>query len=356
MKLNDLGRMHESIKPELEAAFARVLEHGEFVLGREVEAFENSWSTYLGANHSVACSNGTDALILALRALGIGAGDEVITTPLTFFATVEAIHSVGAKVRFVDTDPATGLMDIDRIEFQPNTRAVLPVHLYGQAVPMDRLLALTKAHTAFCVEDAAQAHGVRYQGKMLGTWGDAGCFSFYPGKNLGALGDAGAVVCQDQSLAKTMRELRDHGRTSKYEHRSFGGNQRMDGLQAAFLDVKLRHLPQWNEARCRIAKFYREALAGIVELPQATDQPLHLFVIRHTERDRLKADLAAQGIEAGIHYALPCHQLDAWKKYEPRSQSFPQAELWAKTCLSLPFHPFLTLEELEKVVRVIRKR
>jgi len=358
--LVDLKAQYAAIQPEVDAAVQRVLRDASFVLGREVEAFERAFAAYCGVPHAVGVASGTAALHLALQTCGVGAGDEVITTPHTFIATAEAISHCGARPVFVDIDPATYNLDVARLEaaISSRTRAILPVHLYGHPVPMDRVQAVARRHGLPVIEDAAQAHGAAYDGRRVGAWGDAACFSFYPGKNLGAYGDGGMVVTGDAGIAARVRMLRDHGRRAKYAHEVIGYGERLDALQAAVLGVKLHHLDAWNAARQRAATRYRDLLAGVeVVLPPdgARAQPVyHLFVIRTAERDRVLADLRAAGIGAGVHYPRPLHLQPAYAHLGYAAGSFPHAERAAREVLSLPLYPEITDDQLAAVATVLR--
>jgi dTDP-4-amino-4,6-dideoxygalactose transaminase len=357
----DLKRQNETIHADIQVAIERVVAHQDFIQGRELKSFESAFGEFLGARHVVGCSNGTDALILPLLACGIGQGDEVITTSHTFFATTEAIVAVGAKPVFVEVLDRNGLLDPSLVEaaITARTKAILPVHLYGQPADMNAFRAIAQKHKIKLFEDAAQAHGATYDGKMAGTLGDAAGFSFYPGKNLGAFGDAGAVVTQDPGLADEMRSLRDHGRLSKYEHRRFGHNMRMDGIQAAILSAKLPHLSRWTRQRRAIAEIYRKGLAnlpGVTVLPteKGSESCYHLFVIRHPRRDEFQATLKKAGIETGIHYPIPCHKQPAWVA-RFGELSLPISENFATTCLSLPMFGEMREEEAHEVIAAVAK-
>ncbi|MBI4704093.1 MAG: DegT/DnrJ/EryC1/StrS family aminotransferase [Deltaproteobacteria bacterium] len=347
-------RAHERARAlPLERAIARVLGRASFILGEEVEAFEQAFASSCGAAHCVGVGNGTDALTLALQAVGVGVGDEVITTPLTFIATAEAISAVGARPVFVDVRVDTLLLDPARIEaaLTARTRAIVPVHLYGQIVDMDPLLDLARSRGLAVVEDAAQAHGAVYRGRSAGSLGHVAAFSFYPGKNLGAYGDAGAVVTGDPDLARFVRQARDHGRTTKYEHEFVGRNSRLDGLQAAVLAVKLRHLPRWNERRRELAAAYDHALADVPALrPVArADYGLsacHLYVVRAARRDGLLASLRAAGIGAGVHYPVALHRQKAYASLGLGPGALPVAEAASREVLSLPLYPELPWEDV----------
>lgn len=334
----------------------RVLGHSEFILGREAIAFEKAWSEFTGARHAIACANGTDAISLALHAAGIRAGDEVIAPSMTFIATIEAIVTVGATPVLAEADPATGSMDPVDVEAKitARTRAVIPVHLYGIPADMRRISKLCRERKLLCIEDAAQAHDAWIDDRHAGTWGDLGTFSFFPGKNLGALGDAGAVVTNDEELAKRLRLFRDHGRVSKYEHSLMAGNCRMDGLQAAFLSVKLPHLHGWTQTRERLAARLRRELAGapgttLLPIPAGMRVSNHLFILRHPQREEFVRRLVARGIEARVHYGVPVHRQGAWTTGYP-AVSLPQTEAFAASTLSLPCFETMTEDELTRVI------
>ena len=358
---NDLARQHESLSADLQAGYDRVLGASSFILGKEVLAFEVEWAQYLGVEHAVGCSNGTDALVLALLALGVSEGDEVILPSFTFFATLEAVISVGARPVLVDVSEETANISVEaaRQAITDKTKAIIAVHLYGCAADLAGLLSLCKEHNLFLVEDSAQAHAAEWRAQKLGTIGDIGTFSFFPGKNMGALGDAGALVTKSESLARRARELRDHGRAagSKYEHGSFGWNMRMDGLQAAFLRAKLPHLESWTKRRREIADQYRQALSGqtsltLLEEPMDTLHCYHLFVVLLSERDAMRECLNQQAVASGIHYPLGCHEQPSFQEQFGRLK-LPGTEKLSKTCLSLPIFPEMRTEEVTRVIDVL---
>lgn len=349
---------YQTIKPEIDAAIQNIITSSAFVGGEEVRHFESEFAAYCEAKACVGVGNGTDALYLTLRALGIGASDEVITVAHTFIATSEAISMTGATPIFIDVTADTMLMDPSLIEaaITPRTKAIIPVHLYGQSCDMDAIMEIARRHNLKVVEDAAQAHGGRWRGQRVGSIGDAATFSFYPGKNLGAFGDAGAVVSQDEALIERIRMLANHGRLEKYTHKMEGVNSRLDGMQAAILRVKLRHLDDWNARRRQIADTYKEQLTdrGIV-LPvvhENAETVWHLFVIRVSERERLMSLLKEQGIASGIHYPVPLHQQPA---YEDRgaSYSLPATERAAQEVMSLPMYPELSQEQIEAICNAV---
>lgn len=358
----DLKAQYEAIKDDIHRAIARVLESTQFVRGGAVAEFEAAFADYCGVEHAVGVANGTDALMLALRALGIGPGDEVITTPFTFTATGEAIYWVGADIVFADIAPDTYTIDVGQIEAKitERTRAILPVHLYGHPADMDGILEIARKHDLKVIEDAAQAHGARYKGRRVGQFGHAACFSFYPGKNLGAYGDAGAVVTNDAKVADTIRKLGDHGSSKKYENELMGFNSRLDGIQGAVLNVKFKHLDAWNRRRREIANYYNRAFADIDALttPQEAswaEGVYHLYVLQVANRDAVKQKLNDAGIGAAIHYPRPLHLQKAYDFLGLKKGSFPVAERAGERVLSLPNYPEMTEEQLAYVVEQVRR-
>jgi dTDP-4-amino-4,6-dideoxygalactose transaminase len=357
--LVDLGAQHRQLETELQAAVQRVFQRSSFVSGPEVERFEAEFASYLNATSCVAVSSGTAALHLVLHALEIGPGDEVITVPNTFIATAEAISAVGARTVFVDVDPIAYTMDPTQVEraITVRTRAILPVHLYGQPADLDPLTAIARRYKLTIIEDACQAHGAEYKGRKAGTLGAAGCFSFYPSKNLGACGEGGAVVTSDPDLAERIRLLRNHGSVSKYEHCFPGYNFRMEGLQGAFLAVKLKYLDEWNERRRMLAQHYDRLFSGSgvvtpTEMPYAK-HVYHLYVIQAENREALRRRLAEQDIETGLHYPIPLHLQEAYRSLGYRRGDFPVSERLAERALSLPMYPDLTFEAVEHVASPI---
>ncbi len=354
----DLKAQYESIRNEIAVALQQVLDNTAFAGGPFVEKFEKDFASFCKCEFAMGVSSGTTALWLALLGLGIGQGDEVITTPNTFIATAEAISFCGAKPAFVDVEEQTYNMNLDLLEdaITPKTKAIIPVHLYGQMVDMDRIMQIARAHGLFVVEDACQAHGAEYNGQRAGSIGDAGCFSFYPGKNLGAYGEAGAVVTNDAELAEKIRVLRDHGQARKYFHSMIGWNARMDGFQGAVLSVKLKHLPAWNDARKRNARLYDELLADADDVitPVVVDlagHVYHVYAIRTKDRDALINYLAEKNVYCGIHYPIPIHLQNAYSFLGKGKGSFPVAEKCAEQLISLPMFPELSEEQIEYVVR-----
>ncbi len=357
--LVDLKAQYIHIKPEIDAAMQRVLDTTSFILGKEVADFERAFAGYVGAQGAVGVASGTAALHLALLACGIGPGAEVITVAHTFMATAEAISLTGARPVFVDIDPRTYTMDPGQVEaaITARTRAILPVHLYGQPAEMGALLDIAQRKGVWLIEDAAQAHGAEYQGRRCGSLGHLACFSFYPGKNLGAYGDAGAVTGNDETLLAKVRKLRDHGRSSKYEHEMIGYGERLDALQAAVLGAKLPHLEAWTEARRAHAQSYNELLAGC-DLDTPYERPegrhvYHLYVVRTPRRDELAAHLKAQGIATGIHYPVPLHRQPAYLKEGYGEVRLPVTEQAAAEVLSLPIYPEMSAAQIAQVAEAV---
>ncbi len=358
----NLGRQIERLRPDLVAAFEAVLDSRGFIKGPHVSAFEAAFAEALGGPHTVGCANGTAAVALALEAAGIGPGDEVIVPSHTFIATAEAVCHVGATPVFCDIDGDTYTLDPEDVErcLTPRTRAVIPVHIYGTPADMDAVMALAAAHNLVVVEDCAQAHLATYKGRMAGTIGTAGTFSFFPGKNLGALGDAGAVTTMDPVLAERIRKLADHGRLSKYEHDIVGYNQRLDGLQAAMLSVKLPHLRAWTERRQAVAAYYDSRLKPVgikvITPPPGAVSVYHLYTVEVDDQKKTAAALSALGVETGVHYPCPLHLQPAFRHL--RGGALPNAERAAARVLSLPICGEITDEEAEyacdQVLAVLR--
>lgn len=358
----DLKAQFAAIRAEVEPAIQEVLESAYFVGGPVLERFERAFAAFCGADYAIGVANGTDAISIALRAAGVGPGDEVLVPANSFFASAEAVSNIGATPVFVDVDPRTFLMDpaCAAGAVTARTRAILPVHLYGRALEMRPLVELAAKHGLTIVEDCAQAHGAVIGGETVGASGRLTCYSFYPGKNLGAYGDGGAITTSDPELRQRILELRDHGSPRKYEHARVGYNSRLDALQAAVLTVKLRHLPDWNAARQRHAAAYAEALAGLPvqlpEIPPAGEHVYHLFVVRTTARDQLQTFLTDRGIATGIHYPTPLHLTEAYQRLgAPGHGSCPVAETLAGEILSLPMYAELTAEQLRYVAESIRE-
>jgi dTDP-4-amino-4,6-dideoxygalactose transaminase len=355
----DLKAQYHSIKSEIDEAVLGVLESSQFVLGQEVEAFENEFAAYCRAKHAIGVNSGTSALHLALLAAGIGPGDEVITVTFTFAATAAAIIYTGARPVFVDIEPRSFTIDVDQIEraITPRTKAILPVHLYGQPADMDPILEIARQHGLVVIEDAAQAHGAEYKGRRVGSIGDIGCFSFYPGKNLGAYGEGGAVTTNNDEYAATIRALRDWGQTRKYHHDLKGFNYRMEGIQGAVLRVKLRHLEAWTEARRAHAATYDELLANAtIQTPEAISYSrhvYHVYAIRTPRRKVLQNELDVKGVHTGIHYPVPVHLQPAYADLGYTLGNFKKTEAAAQEVLSLPMFPELTAEQQSIVSRAV---
>lgn len=356
----DLGAAYRELKADIDAAIHRVLDSGWYVLGPEVEAFEAEWAAYCGADNAVGLANGLDALILALRALDIGAGDEVIVPSNTYIATWLAVSAVGAVPVPVEPDPATHNIDPARIAaaITPATRALLPVHLYGQPADLDPILALARQHCLSVVEDAAQAHGARYKGRRIGTHGDVVCWSFYPGKNLGALGDGGAITTNRADLADRIRVLRNYGSRVKYVNEVQGVNSRLDPIQAAVLRAKLPHLDAWTDRRRVIAAAYTEGLrdSGLIlpHVPDWAEPAWHLYVLRSPDRDGLQKRLTDAGIGTLIHYPIPPHLQAAYADLGLAPEALPLARDLAGEVLSLPMGPQLSLADVARVIDAVR--
>lgn len=356
----DMSHEIQSLKPQLMSAIEAVLDRGAFIMGQNVNDFEREAAEYLGVDYAIALNSGTDALVIALLACGIGEGDEVITTPFTFFATAEAISRVGAVPVFVDVDPGTYNMDISLLEaaITERTKAIIPVHLFGQSIDMDPVMELAKQRGLIVVEDVAQAFGGEYKGRKVGTIGDMGCFSFFPSKNLGTYGDGGLVVTKDPGLAELAAMLRAHGSKKKYYNELIGFNSRLDEIQAAILRVKLPYIDLWNEGRHQASERYRQLLEGIegIVLPVEEDYSKHVYhqyTIRvlHARRDELQAKLLAEGISTMIYYPLPVHQLPV---YQSMNLSMPVAESLSSEVLSLPIWPQIEVSTQRYIADKIR--
>jgi dTDP-4-amino-4,6-dideoxygalactose transaminase len=357
----DLKRQYENIKPEIDLAIADVLDRSAFILGEKVEKFEGEFAGFCSSKHCIGVDSGTSALALSLEACGIGPGDEVITVPNTFIATVLAISWVGARPVFVPIDPETYNMDSSKLEgmITEKTKAILPVHLYGQMCDMSHINELAEKHGLKVIEDACQAHGAEYRGKRAGSFGDAAAFSFYPGKNLGAYGDGGAIVTSNPEVDEKIRMLRDYGQKEKYHHVMMGYNRRLDGIQAAILSVKLRYLEKWNEMRRDNAGLYDKLLAGAGNAIETPKEALHarhiyhIYALRLDSRDSLKKFLEDGGVAAGIHYPIPVHLQRAYAGLGYKKGDFPVTEECSGRLLSLPMFPELKREEIEFVAEKI---
>jgi len=358
----DLKVQYESIKNEIDSAIQKVVDSCAFAGGPFVEKFEEDFSYFCQTRYAIGVSSGTSALWLALKGLGVGPNDEIITVPNTFIATAEAISLCGAKPIFIDVDEQTYNMNPELLEsaITPYTKAIIPVHLFGQMADMDPIMEIARKHGLFVIEDACQAHGAEYKGRHAGSIGDAGCFSFYPGKNLGAYGEAGAVVTNNSDLVEKIKMLRDHGQSKKYYHSDIGWNDRMDGIQGAVLSVKLDHIEEWNSKRRQHATLYNEMLRGQCRLitPVEADYAkhvYHIYAVRTPEREKLIRIFAENGINCGIHYPIPLHLQEAYKFLGLRNGHFPVSELCASEFLSLPMFPEMTNKQIERVVESVRK-
>lgn len=361
--LLDLTRQYEPLREPIQAALSRVIESQRFILGAEVEHFEQRFAQYCGARYAIGCASGTDALELALMAADIGPGDEVLTVPFTFFATAGAIMSVGARPVFVDVERDSFNLDIRQLDHalatHPSIKAILPVHLYGGCADMGPIMDCAAARGIPVIEDAAQAVGAEWRGQRAGSVGTVGCFSFFPTKNLGGFGDGGMLTTNDEAIAHKLKALRVHGSFEKYVHQWPGMNSRLDALQAAVLDVKLDHLDTWNRARQRNAVLYREALAEVVTTPvQQPDQTSHVynqFVIRCERRDDLRRFLADSGVGTEVYYPLPLHLQPALAAFGHKAGDFPVSEQLSTEVLALPIFAELTEEEIATVAGLIRE-
>ncbi len=356
----DLKAQYRALKPDIDRAVQHVLENAQFILGPAVSAFEKDFAAFCGTTEAIGVNSGTSALHLSLLAAGIGPGDEVITVPFTFVATVAAIEYAGAKPVFVDIEPHYWTMDPALIEaaITPRTRAIMPVHLYGQPADMDPILAIARKHGLVVIEDACQAHGSEYKGRRCGSMGQLACFSFYPGKNLGAYGEGGAVVTSDRVLAEKIRLLRAWGEETRYEHKYRGFNYRMDGVQGAILGVKLKHLDAWTDARRDRAAQYAHHLADTpAVLPRerpGSRHVYHVYVVRLSDRDVWRQRLTDAGVQTGVHYPIPVHLQPAYRDLGYSAGDFPVAERSASEVLSLPIYPELTREQIDTIASLFR--
>lgn len=358
----DLKIQYKQIEHEVAPMITAAMANGAFIGGEQVSCFETEFARFCNSSYCVGVNSGTDALRFALMATGIGPGDEVITVPNTFIATTEAISQVGAKPVFVDVYPDTCNMDISKIEdkITENTKAIIPVHLYGQPADMNPILEIAQKNNIAVIEDACQAHGAKYKKRKAGSMGAVGCFSFYPGKNLGAFGEGGAIVTQDEAIAQKIRMIRDHGQRKKYFHDLEGYNGRLDAIQAGVLRIKLKRLDDWNKARQQNAAYYNELLSEIQSITLATeaefaDSVYHLYVILVDDRDKLQKFLDSKGIATGLHYPLPLHLQKAYKRLGYKKGAFPVTEHIADRLLSLPMFPELKPEQIEYVVKSIKE-
>ncbi|MBU1626885.1 DegT/DnrJ/EryC1/StrS family aminotransferase [bacterium] len=357
----DLNIQYKNLKKELDEAIYSVIKNTSFINGPDVGAFESEFAKYIGVKHAISVGNGTDAIEFVLMGFGIGKGDEIITVPNTYIATCEGIHAVGAKPVFVDVDPLTYNIDVSKIKekITKKTRAIIPVHLYGQPALMDDILAIAKKHNLIVLEDSCQSHGAKYKGRKVGSLGDAAAFSFYPGKNLGCYGDGGLITTNNDEVDYKLRLLKDHGQKAKSQHEIVGYNSRLDSIQAAILRVKLKYLDKWNQKRRMAAKTYTKLLKKLkVETPFVhpdTEPVFHLYVIQIDNRDGLCDYLEKNGVSCGIHYPLPIHLQKAFKRSKYKPGSLPKAEKAASRILSLPMFPEITEAQIKYVVETIEK-
>lgn len=360
--LLDLAQQYQGLQQQLDQAVLRIMNSGRYIGGATVTTFEQEFADYLGTEHCVSCNSGTDALFLALRALDIGPGDTVVTTPFTFIATVEMISAVGATPVFVDIEAETFNLDLDQLArllespIQPKPKAILPVHLFGRPLDMTTLMALAEAHEIPVIEDCAQATGATWQGQQVGSFGMTGCFSFFPTKNLGAFGDGGAIATNNPQLAQRLRSLKEHGATRRYYHEEIGINSRLDALQAAILSVKLGYLDQWNQQRRQVARRYQQLLAPLPDLHLPQDVPGHVWnqyslrLAPHQDRDRLRSRLQDQGVGTMVYYPTPLHSQPVYRHLGYVEGDFPVTEAVCSQVLSLPMFPELQAQQQEQVM------
>lgn len=366
IKFFDLTKQYKNIGKEIEDGVKSVLSSGRYIGGQEVEKFEENFARYIGTKYCVSVANGTDALTLSLKAISPKSiGGEIITVPNTYVATVEAIFLAGYKPKFVDIDPETGLMDLDRLDdtITDKTIGVIPVHLYGQVVDMERLLKITDYNGVYVIEDACQAHGATFKGQKAGSFGDFGCFSFYPSKNLGCAGDGGAITTDDETFYKTILALRDHGQPQKHVHTFVGHNSRLDAVQACILDIKLKYLDEWNGKRRVVSwiydrnfmesDLYNDGELEIIEPNSESNPVFHLYVIKVGDREEIIKRLEKAEVQYGVHYPSPIHKMPAYKEYF-EGKRYPEAERWCEHILSLPMYPEMSLTEVNLLCNVIK--
>ena len=357
MKFFDLKKQYQSIKEEIDSAISQVLDKSDFIGGSEVESFEKEIAQYCGTEYAISVNSGTDALLLSLKALGIGSGDEVITSPFTYIAAAEVISALGAKPVFVDIEEETFNIDVLKIEekITDKTKAIIPVHLFGRMAKMDKIIEISQKHNIYIIEDSAQAIGASYNGKKAGSFGVTGCFSFFPTKNLGAYGDGGMITTDNKELKDKIELLKNHGASSedKYLHLTLGTNSRLDVIQAAILRVKLKHLDEWNQKRREIAEKYNELNVGDIVTPDFDKSDVyHQYTIRTKQRDELKEYLDSKGVPTKIYYSLPLHLQPAFKNLGYNEGDFPVAEKVSKEVLSLPIYPELEEEQNKVIIEI----
>jgi len=357
--LLDLKAQYNSIREEIESAVLDTLRGGQYILGPKVEEFEKAVAEYCGVKYAVGVANGTDALVLTLDAIGVGPGDEVITSPFTFYASAESISRLGAKPVFVDIDPRTYNLVAGQIESKitPRTKAIIPVHIFGQPAEMDTINEIASRHGIKVIEDACQAIGAEYRGRKVGSLGDAACFSFFPSKNLGGAGDGGIVVTDNEELAARVRMLRQHGSTRKYYHGLVGYNSRLDALQAVILSVKLKYIDKWNDARKEKASYYNELFAGTgIVTPLALDHVshvYHLYIIRVPNRGEIESALKLQSIGCGVYYPVPLHLQDVYQDLGYKDGDLPVCEEASRQTLAIPLYPELKTEDMQKIADLV---
>lgn len=357
----DLKAQYQALQSEIDTAINAVISECAFIKGPYVEAFESEFANYINAKHCISCANGTDAIEIVLQALGVGPGDEVIVPANSFIATSESVTTAGAKPVFVDCEPNFRNIDPEKLEekITSKTKAIIAVHLYGMPADLSRIMKIAQRHNCYVIEDAAQAHGARYNGQRIGTIGHAATFSFFPGKNLGAYGDGGAITCQEDQLARKCRMIANHGRISKYDHEFEGRNSRLDGLQAAILSVKLKYLDNWNALRRQHADYYRSKLSQtklvLPTIASHIEPVFHLYVVEHPEREKLRVGLTERGIGCGVHYPIALPMLQAYSRFNHSAEEFPNSVRMSKQALSLPMYPELTKNQIDTVVSAVEE-
>ena len=361
IQMVDLKRQYEKIKPEIDSAIQEVIESTQFILGKKVSDFEKTVAEYLGVKYAIGVANGTDALQIAMMALGIEKDDEVITTPFTFVATTETIVMIGARPVYVDINPVTYNIDVKKIKekITSRTKAILPVHLYGNPAEMDEIIAIAREYNLYVIEDSAQSFGAEYKGKKVCSFGDVACISFFPSKNLGCYGDGGMVVTNNEEIHEKVRMIANHGSKVRYVHERLGMNSRLDALQAAILNVKIKYIDEWNNKRIQNAKLYSERLKDVKQVitptyPEYSKHIFHQYTIKVENRDDLQKFLTSKNIPTAIHYPVPLHLQPAFRGFAEEG-SLPYAEEAAKKVLSLPMHPDLEIEEIDYITNLIKE-